>query len=178
MLSRVSCPPDISTRTIVYLCLDLVHAIPQRSAFVALRFTDVHYGAIAKRAVLLPPSDLVVTDAAAAKFEAAFGRTWASALAQGGVVVNALGAAAKLGLNPAAAIDVARLQAAWASVPADKLVKFGGGFYLGEMVDLEGAPFYAVNVFYLNMVPEPPLLACPLIVKLYLVCRRVELVRC
>jgi hypothetical protein len=113
----------------------------------------VHYGAIAKRAVLLPPSDLVVTDAAAAKFEAAFGRTLASALAQDGVVVNALGAAAKLGLNPAAASDVARLQAAWASVPADKLVKFGGGFYLGEMVDLEGAPFYAVNVFYLNMVP-------------------------
>lgn len=112
----------------------------------------MHYGAIAKRAVLLQPNELVVTDAAAAKFEAAFGLPWAAALAQEGAVVNALGAATKLGLNPTVTEDVAALQAAWAAIPADKLVKFGGGFYLGEMVDPEGGKFYAVNVFYINMV--------------------------
>lgn len=44
---------------------------------------DIHYGAIANRAVLQEPAELNVPDAAQAKFEAAFGLSWPAALEQG-----------------------------------------------------------------------------------------------
>ena len=47
------------------------------------KYLDIHYGAIAKRAMLQEPPELNVPEAARAKFEAAFGLSWADALNQG-----------------------------------------------------------------------------------------------
>lgn len=108
------------------------------------RLIDVHYGAIANRAVLQEPAELNVPASAQEKFEAAFGLKWTDALEQG-LVFNATGASAKLSL------DAAGLELAWRAIPANELVKFGGGFYCGKLTDGDGNVFYAINCFYLNM---------------------------
>mmetsp|Transcript_52872 Transcript_52872/g.67810 ORF Transcript_52872/g.67810 Transcript_52872/m.67810 type:complete len:343 (+) Transcript_52872:16-1044(+) len=108
------------------------------------RLIDVHYGAIANRAVLKEPSELNVPESAQEKFETAFGLKWAEALDQG-LVFNATGASQKLSL------DGAGLELVWRAIPANELVKFGGGFYCGKLKDGDGNAFYAINCFYLNM---------------------------
>lgn len=116
------------------------------------KLIDVHYGAIANRAVLQEPHELNVPQAAQDKFEAAFGLAWDQAL-RDGLVCNAHGAAKRLG-GDGPAVGPAALEAAWRAIPKAELVKFGGGFYCGKLMtpnDAGGAAFYAINCFYLNM---------------------------
>ena len=104
---------------------------------------DQHYYAIASKATIMKPHQLPVP---ADKFEEKFGISWEDALAQN-KVYNALDACAYLG------IDADALDAAWAKAKkADKLVKFGGGFYCGLVDTIEGKePIYAFNGFFMSM---------------------------
>lgn len=79
------------------------------------------------------------------KFKDKFGEEWATVLAEGRVY-NALDAAAKL------EVDVAELDRIWkAATPADKVVKFGGGFYCA-LLEPEGKdPIYTFNAFFMSM---------------------------
>jgi len=79
------------------------------------------------------------------KFQAAFGLTWEEALASG-KVFNAMDGCQELG------IDADGMNDAWAKAKdAKKLVKFGGGFYCGQ-VEVEGkAPVYIFNGFFMAM---------------------------
>ena len=106
------------------------------------KFIDQHYYAIASKATILKPSELVIPGD---KFEAAFGLTWDAAMATGNVH-NALDACAVLG------IDANALDAEWAKAKkAGKVVKFGGGFYCG-LVEVEGkTPIYCFNAFFMSM---------------------------
>ena len=106
------------------------------------KYIDQHYYAIASKATILKPSELVIPGD---KFEAAFGLTWDAAMATGNVH-NALDACAVLG------IDANTLDAEWAKAKkAGKVVKFGGGFYRG-LVEVEGkTPIYCFNAFFMSM---------------------------
>lgn len=101
---------------------------------------DKHYGAIASRAFLQQPSELVVQESAKAEFNKLFGLSWEDALSKG-LVFNAKGAAEKLGVEP---LEI--------SNRFDKLergknqIKFGGGFYVGQVDSI-----YIVNGFYTRM---------------------------
>merc|ERR1712159_654019 len=77
--------------------------------------------------------------------EAKFGLSWADALA-GGRVFNALDACADLG------IDADEMDKQWGiHKKADKLIKFGGGFYCGH-IEIEGKePCYVFNGFFMAM---------------------------
>uniref|UniRef100_A0A0G4I8L0 Nucleoside diphosphate kinase-like domain-containing protein n=1 Tax=Chromera velia CCMP2878 TaxID=1169474 RepID=A0A0G4I8L0_9ALVE len=101
------------------------------------KLIDQHYYAIASKATLLKPDQLNVP---ADKFEAKFGIPWKDALAQG-KVFNALDGCKELG------ITADQLDAKWgAAKKADKLIKFGGGFYCG---DVEGK--FIFNGFFMSM---------------------------
>jgi nucleoside diphosphate kinase len=104
---------------------------------------DQHYYAIASKATLVKPDKLPVP---AAKFQEKFGISWENALATG-VVYNALDACTFLG------IDADGLDAAWAAAKkADKLAKFGGGFYGGLIDTIPGkTPIYVFNGFFMSM---------------------------
>ena len=104
---------------------------------------DQHYYAIASKATLMKPSEMPVP---AAKFEAQFGLPWETALSNGNVY-NALDACSYLGL------DSDGLDAAWGKCKkADKLVKFGGGFYCGLVDTVPGKdPIYTFNGFFMSM---------------------------
>jgi len=106
------------------------------------KLIDQHYYAIASKATILKPSQLNVP---ADKFQAAFGLTWEEALASG-KVFNAMDGCQELG------IDADGMNDAWAKAKdAKKLVKFGGGFYCGQ-VEVEGkAPVYIFNGFFMAM---------------------------
>ena len=82
------------------------------------KLIDQHYYAIASKATILKPNELnVPTD----KFEAQFGLSWESALAEGNVY-NAMDACEKLG------ITADEMDAQWGICKkAKKLIKFGGG---------------------------------------------------
>jgi len=101
------------------------------------RYIDQHYYAIASKATLLEPKDLPVP---AEKFAAQFGLSWQDALSQG-VVFNAMQACKKLNISPD------ELDKKWAKAKKEKkLVKFGGGFYCG---DIDG--LYVFNGFFMSM---------------------------
>ena len=104
---------------------------------------DQHYYAIASKATLLKPAQLPIP---ADKFEDKFGLSWESALASG-KVYNALDACAYFG------IDADALDSAWAKAKkANKLVKFGGGFYCGMVDTIEGKEgVYVFNGFFMSM---------------------------
>ena len=106
------------------------------------KLIDQHYYAIASKATILPPKDLPVP---ADKFKEKFGEEWSDVL-EAGRVFNALDAKAKLGF------DDAELDKVWkASTPADKCVKFGGGFYCA-LLEPEGQdPIYSFNCFFMSM---------------------------
>lgn len=106
------------------------------------KLIDQHYYAIASKATILKPSELNVPKD---KFQKAFGLSWEDALAKGDVF-NAMDACKKLGCT---ADD---LNKAWgAAKKANKLVKFGGGFYCG-LVEMPGhAPMYVFNGFFMTM---------------------------
>jgi len=98
---------------------------------------DIHYYAIASKAVLLQPDQLPVP---ADKFEGKFGITWESALEKG-LCYNGQDAGKKFGLN---AVD---LEKKWrAAKEGGKMIKFGGGFYCAE---LDGC--YVFNAFFMSM---------------------------
>jgi len=106
------------------------------------KLIDQHYYAIASKATILKPSELnVPTD----KFENAFGLKWQDALSKG-VVFNAMDACNELGCT------ADELNVAWgACKKANKLVKFGGGFYCG-LVEMAGKkPIYVFNGFFMTM---------------------------
>jgi hypothetical protein len=105
-----------------------------------MKLIDTHYGAIAKRAVVQKPHELVVPQKAQDGFEKMFGLSWKKAVADG-KVYNAADAAEKLG------IDGAGLDAEWGKLDRKKnLIKFGGGFYCGKVGEL-----YVMNGFYMAM---------------------------
>jgi nucleoside diphosphate kinase len=106
------------------------------------KLIDNHYYAIASKATILKPSELNIPED---KFEAKFGVKWADALA-GGRVFNALDACADLG------IDADEMDKQWGiHKKADKLIKFGGGFYCG-LLEIEGKePCYVFNGFFMAM---------------------------
>lgn len=102
------------------------------------KLIDQHYYAIASKATLLKPDQIPVP---AEKFETNFGLSWNEALAQGRVF-NALDAAKELG------VDATGLDRLWAG---SKKVKFGGGFYCGE-ISREGLPsLFTFNAFFMEM---------------------------
>jgi len=102
------------------------------------KLIDQHYYAIASKATLLKPEQIPVP---ADKFESNFGLSWAEALAQGRVF-NALDAAKELN------VDANGLDRLWAG---SKKVKFGGGFYCGE-ITREGLPsLFTFNAFFMEM---------------------------
>jgi len=101
------------------------------------KFIDQHYYSIASKATLLQPKELNVPPA---KFQAQFGLSWESALQQG-LVFNAMQACEKLNITPD------QLDAKWGQAKKNKkLVKFGGGFYCG---DIDG--LYVFNGFFMSM---------------------------
>merc|ERR1719240_1458494 len=86
------------------------------------KLIDQHYYAIASKATILKPHELNIPKD---KFKEKFGLEWDEALASG-KVFNAMDACEKLGL------DADGLDKHWAKAKkADKLIKFGGGFYCG-----------------------------------------------
>jgi len=88
---------------------------------------DNHYYAIANKATLTKPADLNPPAAGQAEFEKLFGISWTAALEQG-LVLNAIDACTKLGCTGD------EMDAKWAACKkAGKLVKFGGGFYAGQI---------------------------------------------
>lgn len=104
---------------------------------------DNHYYAIASKATILPPSELNVPKP---KFQDKFGADWDATLADG-KIFNAKQACEKLGL------DSEQLNTEWAKAKkANKLVKFGGGFYCGLIDTIEGKePCYVMNGFFMSM---------------------------
>ena len=108
----------------------------------AKQLIDQHYYAIASKATILKPAQLNVP---ADKFKAKFGVEWADALASG-QVLNAADGCKALG------VDSEGLNELWgAASKQKKLVKFGGGFYCGQ-IDVPGKkPFYIFNAFFMSM---------------------------
>jgi nucleoside diphosphate kinase len=102
------------------------------------KLIDQHYYAIASKATLLKPEQLNVPED---KFEAKFGLPWKQALKEG-KCFNALDAAAKLGMSSS------ELDTIWAKAKkGGALVKFGGGFYCGEIKP----GMYVFNGFFMSM---------------------------
>jgi len=101
---------------------------------------DIHYGAIASKAVLLKPNELNVPEKGQKQFEEMFGEKWSDVIAAS-KVYNAKDAAEKLGL------DGSGLDEKWSHLKRGKdLIKFGGGFYCGKVDGL-----YVMNGFYMQM---------------------------
>mmetsp|Transcript_48970 Transcript_48970/g.131053 ORF Transcript_48970/g.131053 Transcript_48970/m.131053 type:complete len:450 (-) Transcript_48970:49-1398(-) len=102
---------------------------------------DKHYYAIAAKATLKKPSELPVPKD---KFKEFFGDDWDQAL-KDGKVFNAKEACDELG------VDAAKLDELWAAAKKDKkLVKFGGGFYCGQ-IESGDKKIYAFNGFFMAM---------------------------
>ena len=113
------------------------------AAIDAGKLIDQHYYAIASKATLLKPAQIPVPPQ---KFKDAFGLEWSEALQQG-KAYNAIDACAYLG------VDSNGLDEAWAKCKkANKLIKFGGGFYCGLIDTIPGKdPIYVFNGFFMSM---------------------------
>jgi len=104
------------------------------------KLVDRHYGAIAEKAVVLKPEEMVVSPEAKEEFHRLFGVAWDSAVHVGSVF-NAVDACAKLG------ISTEELSTRWAQLSrGSDLLKLGGGFYCGRV-----AGIFVINGFYLDM---------------------------
>jgi len=97
---------------------------------------DKHYGAIAAKAVKQKPAELTVQPAAQDAFEKKFGLKWSDAIGSG-KVFNAMDAAAKLGIST---------EELGARFGKGQKLKFGGGFYCGQVGDI-----FVINGFYMDM---------------------------
>jgi nucleoside diphosphate kinase len=106
------------------------------------RLIDKHYYAIATKATLKKPHELNVP---ADKFKVKFGIGWQEAL-DAGKVFNALDACEKL------EITAEEMDTQWGVCKkADKLIKFGGGFYCGLIEIKNKDPIYVFNGFFMAM---------------------------
>ena len=106
------------------------------------KLIDQHYYAIASKATIPKPDALPVP---ADKFKEKFGEEWSKVL-EDKRAYNALDAKEKLGL------DDAELDKVWkAATPADKVVKFGGGFYCALLQPEGKDPIYTFNAFFMSM---------------------------
>jgi len=104
------------------------------------KLIDNHYGAIASKAVLLNPSELSVPEKGKEEFQKMFGVSWDDAVSRG-KVYNAAQACEKLGINGA------EMDQKWSALKrGENLIKFGGGFYCGQIGDI-----YVMNGFYMSM---------------------------
>lgn len=99
---------------------------------------DQHYYAIASKATLLKPSDMPVP---VDKFEEFFGVSWKKCL-DDGVVFNAADACKYLGVDSNGLFEV------WSPC---KKVKFGGGFYCGEISVPDKPTIYIFNGFFMSL---------------------------
>ena len=107
----------------------------------AKQLIDKHYYAIASKATILTPDQLVVPED---KFEEKFGVSWKDALASG-KAANAMQACEKLGMTPD------ELQTVWKGVcGAGGMIKFGGGFYCGK-IEKAGVELFVFNPFFMAM---------------------------
>jgi len=103
---------------------------------------DNHYYAIASKATILTPDELSIPKD---KFKDKFGEEWDDVLKEG-KALNAMDACSKF------EIDSAALDKMWGECKkADKMIKFGGGFYCGKL-ELEGkGTYYVFNGFFMSM---------------------------
>jgi len=102
---------------------------------------DKHYYSIASKATLKKPSELNVPKD---KFKDFFGIDWDETL-KAGKIFNAQDACEKLG------VDSGKLDALWAEAKKEKkLIKFGGGFYCGELPSGDDK-IYVFNGFFMSM---------------------------
>lgn len=102
------------------------------------QLVDQHYYAIASKATITPPEELVVPEA---KFKDFFGEEWQDVL-KAGKAKTAIEAGKYLGL------DGAELDKVWGKAKDDgKIIKLGGGFYCGKLAD----DVYTFNGFYMSM---------------------------
>jgi nucleoside diphosphate kinase len=101
---------------------------------------DQHYYAIASKATILKACEIPVP---VDKFMESFGVSWETALAENRAF-NAVDACKELG------VDIPGLDAFWAKTTK---VKFGGGFYCGEIGrEQEGKPsIFVFNAFFMTM---------------------------
>ena len=105
------------------------------------KLIDQHYYAIASKATILKPEDMNVP---ADKFEGFFNKKWDTMLAEK-KVFNALDACKQLGVSPG------EMNTLWGSTKKNKkLIKFGGGFYCGE-ITAKGQTIYVFNGFFMEM---------------------------
>lgn len=105
------------------------------------KLIDQHYYSIASKATILKPEALNVSSD---KFKAAFGVEWSDALNKK-QVFNALDACTELKITPE------QMNSIWADASkANKLVKFGGGFYCGQ-VTYKKRSLYVFNGFFMEM---------------------------
>jgi len=104
------------------------------------KLIDIHYGAIAAKAVMKKPSELTVQDKAQAEFEKQFGVAWSKVM-EDGLVFNAMDGAKKLGISPD---ELGKKYDALKK--GETIIKFGGGFYCGKVDSI-----YVINGFYMNM---------------------------
>ena len=102
------------------------------------KLVDNHYYAIASKATITPPEELVVPEK---KFSEFFGEEWADVL-KAKKAKTAIQAGKDLGLTGA------ELDKAWGQAKKDgKIIKLGGGFYCGKLSD----DCYTFNAFYMSM---------------------------
>ena len=102
-------------------------------------------GAIAAKAVKLKPCELNVPPKGQAAFQAAFGLSWDEANKKG-MVYNAADACKKLGIT---ADD---LDKKWGTLKrGTNLLKFGGGFYCGQVDGI-----FVMNGYAPGSHPMPP----------------------
>jgi nucleoside diphosphate kinase len=105
------------------------------------KLVDQHYYAIASKATITPPAELVVPED---KFTEFFGESWASVL-HDGRAFTAIDACKELGLSGA------EMDEAWGKAKGDgKIIKLGGGFYAGQLQKGDKS-IYTFNAFYMSM---------------------------
>ena len=102
------------------------------------KLIDQHYYAIASKATILKPDALPVP---ADKFKEKFGEEWSKVL-EDKRAYNALTGEKRF--------DDAELDKK-AATPADKVVKFGGGFYCALLQPEGKDPIYTFNAFFMSM---------------------------
>ena len=102
------------------------------------KLIDQHYYSIASKATILSADKIPVPED---KFQESFGESWETALNEGRAV-NAMEACEKF------SCDAQELDALWGK--AEKVVKFGGGFYCG-LVEKDGLQLYVFNAFFMSM---------------------------
>jgi hypothetical protein len=103
------------------------------------KLIDKHYYAIASKATIFKPSELVVP---ADKFSEEFGESYDTVLAEGRAF-NAMEACEKFG------IDAEALEHAWRN--NSKVAKLGGGYYVGLVTVGDNPPVYIFNAFFMSM---------------------------